>query len=67
MCIFPLDIMSTQEALIFCFNLKKSAAESHRKLVETYSDNALSKTTYRYWFCRVKSAKRKEVGKSSPK
>ena len=31
-----------QEALLFCFNLKKSAAESHRMLVEAYGDNALS-------------------------
>ena len=38
-----------REALLFCFNLKKSAAESHRMLVE---DNALSETTYRYWFRR---------------
>jgi len=38
-----------REALLFCFNLKKSAAES---LVETYDDNALSETTYRDWFRR---------------
>jgi len=25
-----------QEALLFCFNLKKSAIESHRMLVEAY-------------------------------
>jgi len=31
-----------REALLFCFNLKKSAAESHRMLVEAYGDNALS-------------------------
>ena len=43
-----------QEASLFCFNLKKSAAESHRMLVETYalSDNALLKTTCRDWFRR---------------
>ena len=33
-----------REALLFCFNLKKSAAESHRMLVEAYGDNALSET-----------------------
>ena len=38
-----------REALLFCFNLKKSA-ESHRMLVEAYGDNALSETTYRDWF-----------------
>jgi len=41
-----------QEALLFCFNLKKSAAESHRMFVEAYGDNTLSETTCRDWFCR---------------
>jgi len=39
-----------REALLFCFNLKKSAAESHRMLVEAYGGNALSKTICRDWF-----------------
>jgi len=43
-----------REALLFCFNLKKSAAESHRMLVEAYSDNTLSETTCRDWFPRFK-------------
>jgi len=38
--------------LLFCFNLKKSAAESHRMLVEAYGDNALSETMCRDWFRR---------------
>ena len=41
-----------REALLFCFYLKKSAAESHRMLVEAYSDNALSEKTCRDWFPR---------------
>jgi len=41
-----------REALLFCFNLKKSAAESHRMLVEACDDNALSETTCRDWFRR---------------
>jgi len=41
-----------REALLFCFNLKKSAAESHRRLVKAYGDNALSKATCRDWFRR---------------
>ena len=41
-----------REALFFCFNLKKSAAESHRMLVEAYGDNTLSETTCRDWFRR---------------
>lgn len=43
-----------REALLFCFNLKKSSAESHRMLVEAYSDSALSETTCRDWFRRFK-------------
>ena len=41
------------EVLLFCFNLKKSAAESYRMLMESYDDyiyNALSETMYRNWF-----------------
>ena len=41
-----------RKALLFCFNLKKSAAESQRMLVEAYGDNALSETTCRDWFRR---------------
>jgi len=41
-----------REALLFYINLKKSAAESHRMLVEAYGDNALSETTCRDWFRR---------------
>jgi len=42
-----------EAALLFCcFNFKKSAAESHRMLVEAYGDNALSETTCRDWFRR---------------
>ena len=60
--IFPLAIMSSflpekehmREALLFCFNLKKSAAESQRMLVEAYGDSALSETTCRDWFRRFK-------------
>ena len=58
--IFSFVIMSSfllkkkymREALLFCFNLKKSAGKSHRMLVEAYGDNALSETTCRDWFRR---------------
>jgi len=33
---------SLREALFFCFNLKKSAAESHRLLVEAYGEHKCS-------------------------
>jgi len=42
-------------ALLFCFRLKKTAAESHRMLVEAYGDNTLSERTCREWFHRFKS------------
>ena len=51
MCSFLLKKKHMREALLFCFNLKKSAAESHRMLV-AYGDNALSETTCRDWFRR---------------
>ncbi len=44
-----------REALLFCFNLKKSAAESYRLLVEAYGEQALSETTCRDWFRRFKN------------
>ncbi|EFN89521.1 hypothetical protein EAI_13198, partial [Harpegnathos saltator] len=34
---------------------KKSAAEVHRILVETYCDHALSEATCRNWFRRLKN------------
>lgn len=40
--------------LLHYFIQKKSAAEAHRILVETYGDYALSKTTCRDWFRRFK-------------
>lgn len=41
--------------LLFLFHSKKSAAESHRTLVEVHGGNALSETTCRDWFRRFKS------------
>jgi len=49
---FLLKKKHRREALLFCFNLKKSAAESHRMLVKAYGDNALSETMCRDWFRR---------------
>ena len=49
---FLLKKKHMREALLFCFNLKKSAAESHRMLVVVYGDNALSETTCKDWFHR---------------
>ena len=41
--------------LLHYFIKKKSAAEAHRILVETYGDHALSETTCRDWFRRFKN------------
>ena len=43
-----------REVLIVCFNLKKSAAEAHRLLVEVYDDIAPTDKSYREWFRRFK-------------
>ncbi|GFV74621.1 mariner Mos1 transposase [Trichonephila clavipes] len=37
-------------ALIFCYHLKKNAAESHQMLVEVYGGNALSRAQCYRWF-----------------
>lgn len=44
-----------REALIFCFNLKKSAADGHRLLREAYGEHAPSIKACEYWFRRFKS------------
>ena len=43
--------------LIFCFNMKKSAAEAHRnlRLSNTYGEAAISERTCREWFQRFKN------------
>jgi len=35
-----------QTALIFCYHWKKTAAESHRMLVEAHGEHALGKSQY---------------------
>ncbi|GFW80959.1 mariner Mos1 transposase [Trichonephila clavipes] len=40
-----------REVLIFCFNMKKSAAEAH----DTYGEAAISERTCREWFQRFKN------------
>ena len=41
--------------LVFCYHLKKTAAESHRMLVEAYGEHALGKTQCFEWFKKFKS------------
>ena len=42
-------------ALVFCYHLKKTAAESHLMLVEAYGEHALGKTQCCEWFKKFKS------------
>ena len=41
--------------LLHYFNMKKTAAESHRILMEVYGEHALSERTCQKWFSRFKS------------
>ena len=41
--------------LLHYFNMKKTAAESHRILVLVYSEHALAERTCKKWFSRFKS------------
>ncbi|GFV70070.1 mariner Mos1 transposase [Trichonephila clavipes] len=44
-----------REVSIFCFNMKKSAAEAHRMLSNTYGETAISERTCLEWFQRFKN------------
>ena len=54
MSTFVLTKEHFRELLLFCFNLKKSAAEEHRLLYEAYGEHASSIKTCGYWFRRFK-------------
>ena len=41
--------------MIYFFNLKDSAAEAHRLLVETYGEAVLSEQSCRQWFKKFKN------------
>ena len=43
-----------REALLFCFHLKKTAADGHRMLLEAYGEHAPSIKTCEYWFRKFK-------------
>ena len=52
-------ILNYQQLIIifknFCFNLKKTAAESQRILLEAYGEHALSEPSCREWVRKFKS------------
>lgn len=52
---FVPDKVFLRGVLLHYFNMKKSAAESHRILVEVYGEHALTEQTCRKWFARFKS------------
>ena len=55
MSVFEPNSRPLREALIFCFYLKKTAAEAHRMLLSIYGESAFSERTCREWFQRFKS------------
>ena len=55
MSVFEPNSRHLWEVLIFCFYLKKTAAEAHQMLSSTYGGVANSEITYREWFQRFKS------------
>ncbi|KAG5315258.1 MOS1T transposase, partial [Pseudoatta argentina] len=55
MSIFVPNKVYLRGILLHYFIQKKSAAEAHKILVQTYGDNALSDTTCRDWFRRFKN------------
>ena len=50
MSVYEPNSCHLREVLIFCFNMKKSAAEVHRMLSNTYGEAAISERTCREWF-----------------
>lgn len=44
-----------REVLIVCFKMKKSAAEAHQMLLNTYVEATISERTCREWFQRFKN------------
>ena len=55
MSVFEPNSRHLREVLIFCFHLKKTAAEAHRMLSSTYGEPALSERTSRESIQRFES------------
>ena len=55
MSVYEPNSRHLREVLIFCFNMKKSAAEAHRMLSYTYGQAAISERTCHEWFQRFKN------------
>ena len=55
MSVYEPNSRHMREVLIFCFNMKKSAAKAHRMLSNTYGEAAISERTCCEWFQRFKN------------
>ena len=56
MSVYESNSRHLREVLIFCFNMKKSVAEAHRMLSNTYGEAAINgERTCREWFQRFKN------------
>ncbi|EGI59301.1 Mariner Mos1 transposase [Acromyrmex echinatior] len=55
MSVYEPNSRHLREVLIFCFNMKKSAAEAHQMLSNTYGEATISERTCREWFQRFKN------------
>ncbi|EGI70029.1 Mariner Mos1 transposase [Acromyrmex echinatior] len=55
MSVYELNSCHLREVLIFCFNMKNSAAEAHRMLSNIYGEAAISERTCRKWFQHFKN------------
>ena len=55
MSVYEPNSRHLREVLIFCFNMKKSAAEAHRMFSNIYDEAAISERTCHEWFQRFKN------------
>jgi hypothetical protein len=51
------DVKEQRICIKFCFNLNKTAAETHRMLKEAFGEEALSQTRTFEWFKRFKDGR----------
>ena len=56
MSVYEPNSCHLREVLIFCFNMKKSAAEAHRMLSNIYDEAAISERTCHKWIQHFKNS-----------
>ena len=62
MSVYEPNSRHLREVLIFCFNMKKSAAEAHRMLSNTYGEADISERMCRQWFQCFKMILTSKIG-----